>query len=92
LLPHRLLRLSGLTKRLVADWNERQSKHMPLLFSPTIEAALPTNHYFLCPACRITAAVDLRRLDRHRRAAVTSRTDCRPCAAVKDEYRGRDAR
>jgi hypothetical protein len=49
-------------KRLVADWNERQSKHMPL-FSPTLEAAVLTRHYFLwvrCPACRTTAAGDLR--------------------------------
>jgi hypothetical protein len=55
-------------KRLVADWNERQSKRMPMLFSPTLEAAILTRHYFLwvrCPACRTTAAVDLRWIDRH---------------------------
>jgi hypothetical protein len=34
-------------KRPIADWNERQSKHMPLLLSPTIEAPLLTNHWFL---------------------------------------------
>jgi hypothetical protein len=72
-------------KRLVADWNERQSRHMPLLYSPTIEAALLTNHWFLwvrCPACRTTAAVDLRRIDRHPGAAVTSlilALSCRGC-------------
>ena len=31
-------------KRPVAEWNERQSKHMPLLFSPTLEAAILTRH------------------------------------------------
>jgi hypothetical protein len=72
-------------KRLVADWNERQSKRMPLLFSPTIEAALLTNHWFLWvrrPACRTIAAIDLRRLDRQRGAAVTSlipALSCRGC-------------
>jgi hypothetical protein len=27
-------------ERLVAAWNERQAKHMPMLFSPTIGAAI----------------------------------------------------
>jgi hypothetical protein len=68
---------------LVADWNERQSKRMPMLFSPTIEAALLTNQWFLwvcCPACRTTAAVDLRRI--HPGAAITSLIpppSCRGC-------------
>jgi len=72
-------------KRMVADWNERQSKPMPLLFSPTLEAAILTRHYFLwvrCPACRTTATVDLRWIDRHRGAAVTSlipALSCRGC-------------
>ena len=86
----------GDATRLVADWNERQSKHMPLLFSPTIEAALLTNHWFLwvrCPACRTTAAVDLRCIDRHRGAAVTSLIPalscrgCRPNAPFADLVR-----
>jgi hypothetical protein len=72
-------------KRLVADWNERQSKHMPMLFSPTLEAAILARHYFLwvcCPARRTTAAVDLRWIDRHRGATVTSlipALSCRGC-------------
>ena len=48
--------------RLVAAWNERQAKRMPMLFSPTIGCALKARHWFLwvcCPACRTTQAVDL---------------------------------
>jgi hypothetical protein len=58
---------------------------MPMLFSPTLEAAILTRHYFLwvrCPACRATAAVDLRRTGRHPGAAVTSlipALSCRGC-------------
>ncbi len=58
---------------------------MPLLFSPTIGAALAARHWFLwarCPACRTTQAIDLRTLDRHRDAAVTSlipSLSCRSC-------------
>jgi hypothetical protein len=54
--------------RLVAAWNERQAKRMPMLFSPTIGCALKARHWFLwvcCPACRTTQAVDFRTLDRH---------------------------
>lgn len=50
---------------------------MPLLFAPTIGGALASRHHFLwvyCPACRTTRDVDLRTLDRHRDAAVTSPT------------------
>ena len=62
-------------KRLIAAWNERQAKRMPMLFSPTIGAAIAAGNWFLwvrCPACRTTNAIDLRTLDRHRDAAVTS--------------------
>jgi hypothetical protein len=50
-----------------------------------LEAAILTRHYFLwvsCPACRTTAAVDLRWIDRHPGAAVTSlipALSCRGC-------------
>ena len=40
---------------LVAVWNERQAKRMPMLFSPTIGAAITAGYWFLrarCPACR----------------------------------------
>jgi hypothetical protein len=70
---------------LIATWNARQEAHMPMLFSPTIGAAITARHWFLwvrCPACRTTQSVDLRRLDRHRDAAVTSlipSLSCRAC-------------
>ena len=60
---------------LVAVWNERQAKRMPMLFSPTIGAAIAAGYWFLwarCPACRTTGDVDLRSLDWHPRAAVTA--------------------
>jgi len=62
-------------ERLIAAWNERQAKHMPMLFSPTVGAAITAGYWFLwvrCPACRTTNAIDLRTLDRHRDAAVSS--------------------
>jgi hypothetical protein len=71
-------------ERLIAAWNERQANRMPMLFSPTIGAAITARYWFLwvrCPACRTTNAVDLRTLDRHRDAAVTSlipALSCRP--------------
>jgi hypothetical protein len=55
-------------ERLVAAWNERQAGRMPLLFAPTIGAAITARHFFLwvrCPACRTTQSVDLRKIDRH---------------------------
>jgi hypothetical protein len=72
-------------ERLIAAWNERQAKRMPMLFSPTIGAAITAGYWFLwvrCPACRTTNAIDLRMLDRHRDAAVTSpipALSCRSC-------------
>ena len=72
-------------ERLVADWNERQARRMPLLFSPTIGAAIAARYWFLwvrCPACRTINAIDLRTLDRHPDAAVTSLIpwlSCRSC-------------
>ena len=38
---------------LIAAWNERQAKRMPMLFSPTIGAAIAHGYWFLwvrCPA------------------------------------------
>jgi hypothetical protein len=58
---------------------------MPMLFSPTIGAAVAAGYWFVwvhCPACRTINAVDLRTLDRHPDAAVTSlipALSCRPC-------------
>jgi hypothetical protein len=42
-------------EQLVIAWNERQAKRMPMLFSPTIGAAITAGYWFLrarCPACR----------------------------------------
>ena len=56
-----------------------------MLFSPTIGAAITAGYWFLwvrCPACRTTNAIDLRTLDRHRDAAVSSlipALSCRSC-------------
>jgi hypothetical protein len=73
------------TERLIGAWNERQAKRMPMLFSATIGAAITAGYWFMwirCPACRTTNAIDLRTLDRHRVAAVTSlipALSCRSC-------------
>jgi hypothetical protein len=70
-------------ERPVALWNERQQ--MPMLFSPTIGAAIAAGYWFLwvrCPACRTINAIDLRTLDRHHDAAITSLIpvlSCRSC-------------
>jgi arginine exporter protein ArgO len=71
--------------RLIGAWNERQAARMPMIFSPTIGAAIASRFWFLwvrCPACRTINAIDLRTLDRHRDAAVTSlipMLSCRSC-------------
>jgi hypothetical protein len=58
---------------------------MPMLFSATIGAAVTARYWFLwvrCPACRTINAIDLRTLDRHRDAAVSSlipALSCRSC-------------
>jgi hypothetical protein len=72
-------------ERLVVLWNERQERRMPILFAPTIGAAIAAGFWFLwvrCPACRTINAIDLRTLDRHHDAAVTSLIpvlSCRSC-------------
>jgi hypothetical protein len=41
-------------ERLIGAWNERQARRMPLLFAPTIRAALASRYHFLwvyCPRC-----------------------------------------
>jgi hypothetical protein len=72
-------------EHLIATWNARQQAHMPMLFSPTIGAALAARHWFLwvrCPGCRTINAIDLRTLDHHPDAAITSLIpwlSCRSC-------------
>jgi hypothetical protein len=86
---------------LIAAWNERQAIGAPIIFSPTIGAAVTAGYWFLwvrCPACRTINAIDLRALDRHPDAAVTiprivlqvmpaERSVCRACAAIADKHR-----
>jgi len=72
----------GLGPQILAD---ARAKQAPMLFVPTIGAAIAARHWFLwvrCPACRITNAIDLRTLDRHPDAAITSLIPapfCRSC-------------
>ena len=72
-------------ERLITAWNERQAKRMPMIFSPTIGAAIAARYWFLwvrCPACWTINAIDLRCLDRHPDAAVSSlipALSCRSC-------------
>ena len=59
---------------------------MPMLFSPTIGAAIKAGYWFLwvrCPACRTTRDVDLRALDWHRGAAVTALTPALSCQSCR---------
>src|SRR5262249_15950814 len=72
-------------ERLIGAWNERQTKRVPMLLSPTIGAAVTAGYWFLwvrCPACRTTNAIDLRGLNSHADAAVSSlipALSCRSC-------------
>ena len=72
-------------QRLIAAWNERQGRRMPMLFSPTIGAAIAAQYWLVwirCPACRTINAIDLRVLDRHPDAAISSLIpvlSCRSC-------------
>ncbi len=72
-------------EHVISVWNERQAKRMPMLFSPTISAAITAGYRFLrarCPACRTIGDVDLRTLDWHGGAVVTVLTpapSCRSC-------------
>src|SRR5262252_5120484 len=83
-------------ERVIAAWNERQAKRMPMLFSPTIGVAITAGYWFLwvrCPTCRMINAIDLRGLDRHPDAAVSSLIpalscrSCRPNAPFADLVR-----
>ncbi|MGB6663121.1 MAG: hypothetical protein WBE90_29560 [Xanthobacteraceae bacterium] len=71
--------------RLVTEWNERQAQRAPLLVLPTIGAAVAAQHWRLwvrCPGCCTTQSIDLRRLDWHPDAMVTSlvpKLSCRTC-------------
>jgi beta-phosphoglucomutase-like phosphatase (HAD superfamily) len=69
-------------ERLISAWNERQALRAPMIFSPTIGAAIKAGYWFLWVCCRSISSTDLRRLDRHPDAAVTSlipALSCRSC-------------
>src|SRR5215467_15029536 len=76
---------------LIAAWNERQAKRMPMLFSPTIGAANAAGYWFLwvrCPACRTINAIDLRAVDRHPDAAVSSLIPALSCRSCRRQQSG----
>ncbi len=70
--------------RLIAVWNERQARHLPMLYAPTIGAALGTRHHFLWVhyrGCRTVRDVDLRMLNCDRDAAVTCLSSALLCSS-----------
>jgi hypothetical protein len=79
------LRSEREAKLAVAAWNVRVVRGGPLWFYPTIGAALAAGRPFLtcvCPACRQTGCIDLRRVDRHPAASLQSlipALSCRRC-------------
>jgi hypothetical protein len=73
-------------QKIVAIWNARQAGGRALWFYPTIGAAIAAGAPWLsfsCPACGQFGSVDLRTLDRHPSAAVSSlipSLSCRRCS------------
>ena len=62
-------------KRLVAIWNLRARRGRRVTFFPTIGTALAANTPILevlCPACQTVGEVDIRKLDRHPDASLSS--------------------
>jgi len=55
-------------ERLIAAWNERQAKRMPMLFSPTIGAGITARYWYLWVAVR--------------RAGPSMRLICAPSIAI----------
>jgi hypothetical protein len=72
--------------KIVAIWNARQAGGRALWFYPTIGAAITAGLPWLsfsCPACGQFGSVDLRTLDRHPRAPISSlipSVSCRRCS------------
>ena len=53
-------------KRLIDAWNERRTKRLPMLFSPTVGAAIVARYWFLwvrCPACCTISAISATKAD-----------------------------
>ena len=73
-------------QKIVAIWNARPAGGQALWFYPTIGAAIAAGVPWLtysCPACGQVGAVDLRTLDRHRGASISSlipSVSCRWCS------------
>jgi hypothetical protein len=73
-------------ERIVAIWNARQAGGRALWFYPTIGAAIAAGVPWLtysCPACGQCSSLDLRTLDRHPRASISSlipSVSCRRCS------------
>jgi hypothetical protein len=73
-------------QKIVAIWNARQAGGRALWFYPTIGAAIAAGVPWLtfsCPACQQLGAVDLRTLDRHPGASISSlipSISCRRCS------------
>jgi hypothetical protein len=73
-------------QKIVAIWNARQARGRELWFHPTIGAAITAGLPWLtysCPACQQLGAVDLRTLDRHPGASISSlipSISCRRCS------------
>jgi hypothetical protein len=73
-------------QKIVAIWNARQAGGQELWFYPTIGAAIAAGLPWLsfsCPACQQVGAVDLRTLDRHPGASISSQPD--PVGVVPPE-------
>jgi hypothetical protein len=63
------------TEAVIAAWNERIKAGYPMLFAPSIKAALAAEYFWLgihCPGCHTVTEIDLRAVDRHPDAAVTT--------------------
>jgi hypothetical protein len=79
-------KLAAEAQKVVEIWNARQAGGRALWFYPTIGAAIAADLpwlTFYCPACTVVGSVDLRKLDRHRGAAISSlipSLSCRRCS------------
>jgi hypothetical protein len=74
----------GRAERLIAAWNERQALRAPMIFSPTIGAAIRAGYWAVGPLSSLPNDQRDRfaQLDRHRDAAVSSlipALSCRSC-------------
>jgi hypothetical protein len=84
-------------QKIVAIWNARQAGGRALWFYPTIGAAIAARVPWLsfsCPACGQFGSVDMRTLDRHPGAAISSlipSVSCRRCSPKRALRTARNA-